>query len=345
MTMTSCPECGQSISTDVAQCPHCGCNVICCPECGYADTGEKEQCAECGFVFKKKEEDIPSYYGVSKEAIDAANQADEEKNDPILSRWSKTNSLNEIICWHYGHIKTLCFWVGILLMVIPIFRIYNYDAGSSTMDSLDALISLPEFFESCKTMFTYGFVLLAASFLVVPIAHFYIKYSFSSWLIQNRVDCLPSVEKYLRQWKNNVTGSRVAIHDGIASLKLFMTQQLNIEEKTDIYLCAIMLKGNSRVNSLIKTNYIVKMLGVVATAYFVWQGIEINLQAFAAMFLLGQGKEFELVLWPWLGLALAFFFVSFIYTVLRNSKKLRYYKREFVKKYIPSDTFYEILPL
>ena len=51
MSMISCPECGQRVSSMAGTCPHCGCritgNIWVCPECGTVCTKGQAKCPKC----------------------------------------------------------------------------------------------------------------------------------------------------------------------------------------------------------------------------------------------------------------------------------------------------------
>ena len=51
MSMISCPECGQRVSSMAGTCPHCSCriagNVWICPECGTVCTMGQAECPKC----------------------------------------------------------------------------------------------------------------------------------------------------------------------------------------------------------------------------------------------------------------------------------------------------------
>ncbi len=54
MSLISCPECGQSVSSLAEKCVHCGCKINTCSECGTVWAGDKTTCPECGYEVEKK---------------------------------------------------------------------------------------------------------------------------------------------------------------------------------------------------------------------------------------------------------------------------------------------------
>ena len=48
MALTQCPECGGTLSTTAAECPHCGMRVELCRKCGAVLPAESRVCPQCG---------------------------------------------------------------------------------------------------------------------------------------------------------------------------------------------------------------------------------------------------------------------------------------------------------
>ena len=72
MSLISCPECGQSVSSLAEKCVHCGCKINTCSECGTVWAGDKTTCPECGYEVETK--------GAVHEKVSSDSQRNSEGN-------------------------------------------------------------------------------------------------------------------------------------------------------------------------------------------------------------------------------------------------------------------------
>lgn len=108
MAVIKCPECGETVSSTVNKCVHCGYEYAVCPECKSAVESNAVYCTVCGYVFKENagtmfEENIKveaeAEYGVEVEA-EQKKPEEAPKKPKMLCR-----SLQEI--WKEGNRPTI----------------------------------------------------------------------------------------------------------------------------------------------------------------------------------------------------------------------------------------------
>ena len=152
MSLIKCPECDESVSSNVKQCIHCGCVFRVCPECEAVLVGEEKYCPQCGFQFASQEKQPEAPV----------------ENQKTLTQWYELSKLTSPFITSNGFYLTLRF-VSFALAAIALIMVVIW--GNSD-DSLSALAEYGTTFKLSTVLLILGallwFVASTISFLGNP---------------------------------------------------------------------------------------------------------------------------------------------------------------------------------
>ncbi len=109
MAITTCPECGQQVSTNAKTCPHCGCEITVCPDCNTAYANKPDVCANCGHVFDSST--------AATDASKSEQTSDDEKTKIIKDNFKEYMQKRVSILHGISMSKGVLFFISFALLL------------------------------------------------------------------------------------------------------------------------------------------------------------------------------------------------------------------------------------
>lgn len=193
MALVKCPECGESISSTVDTCIHCGALLRTCPNCQTAITGEMAFCPECGTrlaVLKETEVHPTREFQTANEDVPKESQPSEQVDlVPLgyyIEDW-KESAPSSVIAKILYVFLTISFVLGLILVglfVIALFIVFISGAMSSLTSIFPLLLLLSVLFllpaEICGIIST----------MCEIISDIIIRTGISSWRRKKNIDLI-----------------------------------------------------------------------------------------------------------------------------------------------------------
>ncbi len=171
MALINCPECGKQVSTNAAQCVHCGYKFKICPECNTVCSENEERCTNCGYAF-------------SSSTVNDA-EADKLVGDNLIEEWKKSTPSDQNLIKIFKYIDIISWIVILALVAIVVIILLNWKWGD-TIEKIESLSDVKSFMRWIVAFVCIGLIIESVKEYVKDAC---IKIRFSRWLKNKKVDC------------------------------------------------------------------------------------------------------------------------------------------------------------
>lgn len=192
MSLITCPECGEQVSSSTNKCVHCGCTYTACPECGKVHVGELMVCPECGFNITQTKAKV----GTDKNRTEA--NSDIITN--IAEAWQSRSYKDQIVMKITRIVSLILIIIIFILAIVTFIVIRTWD--NSTLENILKINDVAEK--------AHGLIIALCIFgvIVCVVGEFeevYMHIMCGEWIRKNQIDVIP----YLKKLKSEVEMSEL----------------------------------------------------------------------------------------------------------------------------------------